>query len=87
MNDTANPPDRVCTIESICGFGGFHGQDPDQSFRFVLTVFGWQLADCLLRFVTPIFLHAGVVHLLLNMLAQVTASAQVNDFYQIISVI
>jgi len=61
MNDTANPPDRLCSIESICGFGGFHGEDPDQSFRFV----------------TPIFLHAGIVHLLLNMLAQVTASAQI----------
>lgn len=29
------------------------------------------------RFVWPIFLHVGVIHLLLNMLAQVTAAAQV----------
>ena len=29
------------------------------------------------RFITPIFLHAGLVHLLLNMLAQLTVSAEV----------
>ena len=29
------------------------------------------------RFIFPIFLHVGIVHLLLNMLAQVTAAAQV----------
>ena len=29
------------------------------------------------RFITPIFLHAGIIHILLNMLAQVTLSAQV----------
>ena len=29
------------------------------------------------RFVYPIFLHVGIIHLLLNMLAQVVAAAQV----------
>lgn len=29
------------------------------------------------RFVVPIFLHVGIIHLLLNMVAQVTAAAQV----------
>lgn len=61
MNNTANPPDRACSLESICGFGGFHGQNPSQWFRFI----------------TPIFLHAGIIHLLLNMLAQWTLSAQI----------
>jgi len=61
MNDTANPPDRLCSIESICGFGGFHGKPPNQAFRFV----------------TPVFLHAGIVHLLLNLAALLTASAQI----------
>ncbi|KAJ3480719.1 hypothetical protein NLI96_g8157 [Meripilus lineatus] len=59
LNDTANPPDRLCPLEDICGFGGFHNDTPDQWWRFI----------------TPIFLHAGVVHILLNMLAQLTASA------------
>ncbi|KAL6310136.1 hypothetical protein BKA93DRAFT_814441 [Sparassis latifolia] len=61
LNDTANPPDRICPLENICGFGGFHDKAPDQSFRFV----------------TPVFLHAGIVHYALNMLAQLTVSAQV----------
>lgn len=54
-------------MSDICGFGGFKIVDgpggPDQSFRVFV----------------PIFLHAGVVHLLLNMLAQCTSSAQVRS--------
>lgn len=47
-NDTANPPTSLCSLESLCGFGGFgSGGVPDQSFRFVL----------------PIFLHAGLIHI------------------------
>jgi len=61
LNDTANPPDRLCTIEDICGHGGFHGQEPNQWWRFI----------------TPIFLHAGFVHIALNMLAQLTAAAEI----------
>lgn len=62
LNDTANPPDRLCPLEDICGFGGFHDKDPNQWFRFI----------------TPVFLHAGIIHILLNMLAQVTVSAEVS---------
>lgn len=61
MNDTANPITSICTVEELCGFGGFHGQSPNQWFRFI----------------TPIFLHAGIIHILLNMLAQITLSAQI----------
>ncbi|GAA5910983.1 hypothetical protein JCM8208_003948 [Rhodotorula glutinis] len=62
---TLSSADPTCTMSEICGFGGFDIVDgpggPDQSFRFFV----------------PIFLHAGVVHFLLNMLAQCTSSAQV----------
>ncbi|KIP12521.1 hypothetical protein PHLGIDRAFT_81751 [Phlebiopsis gigantea 11061_1 CR5-6] len=61
LNNTANPVDSLCSLEDVCGFGGFHGKDPDQWFRFI----------------TPIFLHAGIIHFLLNMLAQLTASAEI----------
>jgi membrane associated rhomboid family serine protease len=61
MNNTANPPDSLCTIEQLCGFGGFKGAEPNQWFRFI----------------TPIFLHAGLIHFLLNMLAQLSLSAQI----------
>ncbi|KAH0838244.1 hypothetical protein J3R83DRAFT_6500 [Lanmaoa asiatica] len=61
LNDTANPPNILCTIEEVCGFGGFQGGVPNQWFRFI----------------TAIFLHAGFIHILLNMLAQLTVSAQI----------
>jgi len=61
LNDVANPPDILCSLETICGFGGFHNKSPNQWFRFI----------------TPIFLHAGFVHIILNMLAQLLLSAQI----------
>ncbi|OJT10109.1 hypothetical protein TRAPUB_13465, partial [Trametes pubescens] len=61
LNDTANPATELCSLEDICGFGGFHDKTPDQWWRFI----------------TPIFLHAGLIHYLLNMFAQLTASAQI----------
>lgn len=61
MNNTANPPTSICTVEDLCGFGGFHNENPNQWFRFI----------------TAIFVHAGIIHILLNMLAQIFVSAQV----------
>ncbi|KAI6153658.1 hypothetical protein BKA82DRAFT_4092500 [Pisolithus tinctorius] len=61
LNDTANPPTSLCTIEDVCGFGGWGNGTPNQWFRFI----------------TPIFLHAGIIHIALNMLAQLTVSAQI----------
>ena len=34
-------------------------------------------SSCSASFITPVFLHAGLIHYVLNMLAQLTASAQV----------
>jgi len=45
----------------VCGFGGFHGGEPNQWFRFI----------------TAIFLHAGFIHIILNMIAQLIISAQI----------
>ncbi|CAO3675373.1 unnamed protein product [Rhizopus microsporus] len=42
----------TCTVEELCGFGGFPNGIPNQSFRLVI----------------PIFMHAGVIHFLMNML-------------------
>ncbi|KAJ1310202.1 hypothetical protein OPQ81_006945 [Rhizoctonia solani] len=61
FNNTANPPTELCSIETLCGYGGFKGGNPNQWFRFI----------------TPIFLHAGIIHFALNMFAQLTLSAQV----------
>ncbi|CAG8503503.1 13378_t:CDS:1 [Funneliformis mosseae] len=56
-----DPTKGTCTIEQICGFGGFKGDKPNQWFRFI----------------TPIFLHGGVVHFLLNMIFQVQTGKQI----------
>ncbi|KAG8960612.1 hypothetical protein FRC05_006720 [Tulasnella sp. 425] len=60
-SNTANPPTDLCTIEQLCAHGGFNGGEPNQWWRFI----------------SPIFLHAGVVHILINMFVQCTVSAQV----------
>lgn len=50
----------TCSLESLCGFGGFGSSgEPDQSFRFV----------------TPIFMHAGIVHYVINMLGHLRLGA------------
>ncbi|KAK8843397.1 hypothetical protein IAR55_007054 [Kwoniella newhampshirensis] len=61
LNDTSSTPTTACSIEDICGHGGFSDGVPNQSWRFVY----------------PVFLHVGIIHLALNMIAQVTAAAQV----------
>lgn len=48
-----------CSLEEMCGFGGFGGSAPNQSFRFVV----------------PIFMHAGIVHYVMNMLCHLRLGA------------
>lgn len=38
------------------------------------------------RFITPVFLHAGIIHYILNMLAQLTSSAQVRHYAELNSI-
>ncbi|CAG8527273.1 7047_t:CDS:2 [Acaulospora morrowiae] len=52
-----------CTLEQLCALGGFKSGQPDQWYRFI----------------TPIFLHAGIVHYALNMVFQVFTGAQVES--------
>lgn len=65
LNDSSTSTSSItatCTLEDICGFGGFGTSGkPDQTFRFF----------------TPLWLHVGVVHLLLNGLVLLTSSALV----------
>lgn len=56
-----SPDAKICTVAELCAFGYQAGTEPNQWFRFI----------------TAIFLHAGIVHLLLNMLAQMTLSTQI----------
>ncbi|KAG0365999.1 hypothetical protein BGX24_003882, partial [Mortierella sp. AD032] len=63
-NQNLQCPDNttaICTISDICGFTPISstGKAPDQWFRFI----------------TPIFLHGGVLHLLFNLLFQMRTGA------------
>ncbi|KAL1918660.1 uncharacterized protein VTP21DRAFT_2682 [Calcarisporiella thermophila] len=58
--DPTVPGAPVCTLEQACGFGGFKSGQPDQNFRFI----------------TPLFLHGGIIHFLFNMFAQLSIGAQ-----------
>jgi membrane associated rhomboid family serine protease len=58
-NSTSNDPNdphNTCDLSTLCGFGGVDNEQPDQWFRFIV----------------PIFLHAGIIHIAFNMLLQLT---------------
>ncbi|MBW0516992.1 hypothetical protein O181_056707 [Austropuccinia psidii MF-1] len=60
LNTTTNDDSCTQPLEQICGFGGFRQPgQPDQTFRFIL----------------PLFLHAGLIHYILNIAVQLTSSA------------
>ncbi|KAI8851687.1 rhomboid family-domain-containing protein [Chytridium lagenaria] len=65
LEPSHQPACSILHYEQICGLGGFNGGEPNQWFRFII----------------PIFLHGGVVHLLVNMLFQVQTGFQLErDF-------
>jgi hypothetical protein len=42
LNNTANPPTSLCTLEEICGFGGFKNGVPNQWFRLVAAIYSFR---------------------------------------------
>lgn len=52
----ASAPSNHCTLDELCGFSNFDFDSPNQWFRFI----------------TPMFLHAGIIHIGFNMLLQLT---------------
>lgn len=52
ISDCYQSTTDTCTLEQLCGYGGFPDGTPHQTFRLIL----------------PIFMHAGIVHFLMNML-------------------
>lgn len=56
-NTTSIAADAIhCDLSTLCGFSGVNYQNPDQWFRFIV----------------PMFLHAGIIHIGFNMLLQLT---------------
>ena len=72
-NDSA-----LCQLHDLCGFGMTASQDPS----FPPTVTSTKIADYpapdqWYRFIIPIFLHAGIIHIGFNMLLQVTLGREI----------
>jgi membrane associated rhomboid family serine protease len=60
-----------CTLSQLCGMGGVPEQDPSLKFADRATKKNLE-PDQWWRFITPIFLHAGIIHIGFNMLLQMT---------------
>ncbi|KAJ3249226.1 hypothetical protein HDU78_005366 [Chytriomyces hyalinus] len=54
---------QVCTLDQLCGMGGLNGQPPNQWYRFIV----------------PIFLHGGLVHLAMNLVFQCKTGFQMEQ--------
>ncbi|PMD41142.1 rhomboid-domain-containing protein [Hyaloscypha variabilis F] len=72
-SDTAN-----CQLNNLCGFGMPASEDP----AYPPTITSTNIADYTapnqwFRFITPIFLHAGIIHIGFNMLLQVTLGREI----------
>lgn len=52
----ASDPSNQCTLGQLCGLGSFDYSHPNQWYRFI----------------TPMFLHAGIIHIGFNLLLQLT---------------
>jgi len=64
-NDAQLKNTKVCTIGDVCQFGLKEGESPNQWYRFV----------------TAIFLHGGILHLLFNLTFQIRTGIQMErDF-------
>lgn len=65
-NDPLNDSNR-CSLGELCGFGGVPDpQDPEAN----------GVPNQWFRFITPIFLHAGLIHIAINMLLQLTLARE-----------
>lgn len=60
--NTTSTSDVSCTLSQLCGFGANTGNDaPNQWYRFII----------------PMFLHAGVIHIGFNMLLQMSLGREI----------
>ena len=73
-NTTSNDldsPMNSCTLSQLCGFSGVPNPGPNTTLTSHPQPNQW------FRFITPIFLHAGFIHIGFNMLLQLTLGADV----------
>ena len=61
-----------CGLSQLCGFGGVPDQAPGTNFND-----RGHAPNQWFRFITPIFLHAGIIHIAFNMILQLTLGKDV----------
>lgn len=62
----ANHPTMQCSLSQLCGFSGVPNPEPGKPYDAQGRPNQW------FRFIIPIFLHAGLIHIAFNMLLQLT---------------
>lgn len=70
-NSTSNDenlPENQCTLSELCGFGGV----PEPAYKPGTPLDTKPAPNQWFRFIIPIFMHAGVIHIGFNMLLQLT---------------
>lgn len=64
----ANAPSQKCTLSDLCGFGGV----PEPAYNASGTMDQKPEPNQWFRFIIPMFLHAGLIHIGFNLLLQLT---------------
>ncbi|PGH09689.1 hypothetical protein AJ80_07640 [Polytolypa hystricis UAMH7299] len=67
--DDLEDADRKCTLSELCGFGGVPNPEPHGSLDQKPEPHQW------FRFIVPMFLHAGLIHIGFNLMGQLTLGA------------
>ncbi|KAK8129274.1 ribonuclease P protein subunit 3 [Apiospora kogelbergensis] len=68
-----NDPNNKCTLFDLCGFGGVPNPVPGGSLDQTPAPHQWW------RFIVPIFMHAGIIHIGFNLLLQLTLGKEIEN--------
>ncbi|RYP49615.1 hypothetical protein DL768_004736 [Monosporascus sp. mg162] len=68
-----NSPDNKCTLSQVCGFGGV----PEPLYRVTPGMDQDPAPNQWWRFIVPIFMHAGFIHIGFNLLLQMTLGKEI----------
>ncbi|MCJ1311201.1 hypothetical protein MMC25_004872 [Agyrium rufum] len=72
-SDDVNSPLNMCQLSDLCGFSGVPNPVPHGSIADRPAPNQW------FRFITPIFLHAGFVHITFNLILQLTLGREIEQ--------
>jgi membrane associated rhomboid family serine protease len=70
--NTTDNSQALCTLGQLCGFSGFQNPFPEPFYNASATIHQSPEPNQWFRFIIPMFLHAGIIHIGFNMLLQMT---------------